>query len=105
MVSKFFFIAGLTQEHKCGRPLGFQIDEKTNTLYVADAYYGIWKVDLKTDKKQLLVSPQVPIEGKQPKLFNSIVLAENGDVYWTDSSSDFHLKDGAISILTDPSGR
>ncbi|KAJ0173586.1 hypothetical protein K1T71_010735 [Dendrolimus kikuchii] len=96
---------GLTQEHICGRPLGFQIDEKTNTLYVADAYFGIWKVNLKTDKKQLLVSPNVAIDGKVPKLFNSVIIGNNGDLYWTDSTTDFHLKDGAISMLTDPSGR
>ncbi|XP_075982621.1 adipocyte plasma membrane-associated protein hemomucin [Anticarsia gemmatalis] len=96
---------GLSKEHICGRPLGFQIDDSGKTLYVADAYHGIWKVDLKSDKKQLLVSPRVEIEKRQPKLFNSIALAKNGDFYWTDSSSDFNLKDGAISILTDPSGR
>ncbi|XP_060805117.1 adipocyte plasma membrane-associated protein Hemomucin [Amyelois transitella] len=97
--------ASLTQEHICGRPLGFAINEKTNQLYIADAYHGIWKVDLKTDKKQLLVSPRVAIEGRLPMLFNSIALADNGDFYWTDSSSDFQLKDGAYSVLTDPSGR
>ncbi|XP_030038229.2 uncharacterized protein LOC115453657 [Manduca sexta] len=96
---------GLVQEHICGRPLGFEIDEKSNTLYVADAYHGIWKVDLKTDKKQLLVSPQVAIGGRKPKLFNSLALAKNGDFYWTDSTSDFQLKDGVMSLFADPSGR
>ncbi|XP_053613332.1 adipocyte plasma membrane-associated protein Hemomucin-like [Plodia interpunctella] len=97
--------AGLIEEHKCGRPLGFAIDAKTNELYVCDAYHGIWKVDLKNDKKQLLVSPRKPVGGKRPMLINSIALAENGDFYWTDSTSDFHLKDGAYALLTDPSGR
>ncbi|XP_049877787.1 adipocyte plasma membrane-associated protein Hemomucin-like [Pectinophora gossypiella] len=96
---------GPMQEHKCGRPLGFEIDGKTGKMYVADAYYGIWKVDLKTDKKQLLVSPRVEIAGRAPKLFNSLALAKNGDIYWTDSTSDFHLHDGAKSMLADPSGR
>ncbi|XP_047033397.1 protein STRICTOSIDINE SYNTHASE-LIKE 7 [Helicoverpa zea] len=95
----------IIHEHICGRPLGFVIDERTETLYVADAYHGIWKVDLKSNKKQLLVSPRVEIEKRKPKLFNFITLAKNGDLYWTDSTSDFHLKDGAISMLTDPSGR
>lgn len=97
--------SGLSKEHICGRPLGFQIDDSGKTLYVADAYHGIWKVDLKTDKKQLLVSPRVEINKRQPKLFNSVALAKNGDFYWTDSSSDFNLKDAAIALLTDPSGR
>uniref|UniRef100_A0A2A4JI12 Strictosidine synthase conserved region domain-containing protein n=1 Tax=Heliothis virescens TaxID=7102 RepID=A0A2A4JI12_HELVI len=95
----------IMHEHICGRPLGFVIDERTEVLYVADAYYGIWKVDLKTNKKQLLVSPRVEIEKRTPKLFNFITLAKNGDLYWTDSTSDYHLKDGAISMITDPSGR
>ncbi|XP_063539251.1 adipocyte plasma membrane-associated protein Hemomucin-like [Cydia strobilella] len=96
---------GLSQEHICGRPLGFQIDANKNILYLVDAYHGIWKTDLKTDKKQLLVSPRVAIDGRVPRLFNHIALAKNGDFYWTDSSSDFSIKDGAISLLTDPSGR
>lgn len=99
-----FFTAGLSQEHICGRPLGFQIDEN-DIMYVADAYHGVWKVDLKNDKKQLLVSPQVAIDGRVPKLINSIALGKNGDLYWTDSTSDYHLKDGAMSSLSDPSGR
>ncbi|XP_059053150.1 adipocyte plasma membrane-associated protein Hemomucin-like [Achroia grisella] len=97
--------AGIHQEHICGRPLGFAIDEKKNTLYTADAYHGIWSVDLNTDKKQLLVSPNVEIDGRKPKLFNSVALAKNGDLYWTDSSSDFHLRDGVYSVLADPRGR
>ncbi|CAK1550501.1 unnamed protein product [Leptosia nina] len=96
---------GLTQEHICGRPLGFSIDENKHLMYVADAYYGIWRVDLKTDKKQALVTPDVPIEGKKPKLFNSVAVDKKGGVYWTDSSSDFPLKDGVFIGLSDPSGR
>ncbi|XP_026745332.1 adipocyte plasma membrane-associated protein-like [Trichoplusia ni] len=96
---------GLVHEHICGRPLGFQIDEAGKFMYVADAYHGIWKVDLKTDKKQLLVSPTAEIEKRTPKLFNSLALGKNGDFYWTDSTSDFHLKDGVLSLFADPSGR
>ncbi|XP_045776703.1 adipocyte plasma membrane-associated protein-like isoform X2 [Maniola jurtina] len=97
--------AGIIQEHICGRPLGFVIDEKNKLLYVADAYLGIWKVDLATDKKQLLVSPRVPIDGRIPKIFNSVALDKNGDLYWSDSSSDFYLRDGVLAALVDPSGR
>ncbi|XP_050354032.1 adipocyte plasma membrane-associated protein Hemomucin [Nymphalis io] len=96
---------GLVQEHICGRPLGFVIDEKNKLMYVADAYHGIWKVNLVTDKKQLLVSPRVPISGRTPKIFNSVALGQNGDLYWTDSSSDYQLKDGVFSLFSDPGGR
>jgi len=36
---------GLYEEHICGRPLGLDID-KNGFLYIADAYYGIFKVNL-----------------------------------------------------------
>lgn len=74
-------------------------------MYVADAYYGIWKVNLETFKKQLLVSPRVPINGKVPMTFNSVALAQNGDIFWTDSTSEYHLKDGITGIMCDPTGR
>jgi len=38
-------IDGLHEEHICGRPLGLNVD-KNGFLYVADAYYGIFKVNV-----------------------------------------------------------
>lgn len=35
-----------------------------NNLVVADAYYGIWLVDLKTGKKTNLVSANDELDGK-----------------------------------------
>ncbi|XP_013171026.1 PREDICTED: uncharacterized protein LOC106120273 [Papilio xuthus] len=96
---------GLSQEHICGRPLGLEIDETNNLLYVADAYYGIWKVNLKNNKKQLLVLPNEAIDDRYPKIFNDIALDKSGNLYWTHSSSDYDLKDGAMTPLSDPSGR
>lgn len=40
-----FGLDGLYEEHICGRPLGLSMD-KNGFLYVADAYYGIFKVNL-----------------------------------------------------------
>ncbi|XP_066249443.1 adipocyte plasma membrane-associated protein Hemomucin [Euwallacea similis] len=91
-------------ESICGRPLGLEFS-KDGLLYAADAYYGIFKVDVNTGKKEQLVSPKTEIEGKFPKLFNSLTLTSNGDIYWTDSTSEFTLEDGIFSILADPSGR
>lgn len=103
-LTKKNLLDGYWQEPKCGRPLGIEFD-KSGILYVADAYYGIWKVNIATGQKQLLVSPSVEIEGRKPKVFNSIALASNGDVYWTDSSSDIYLEDGIFGMLLDGSGR
>ncbi|CAG9813489.1 unnamed protein product, partial [Phaedon cochleariae] len=94
----------LYQEESCGRPLGIKFDQNGN-LYAADAYYGILKINVKTGEKQVIVDSNQEIAGRKPMLFNSIALATNGDIYWTDSSTDFHLKDGVFTILADPSGR
>lgn len=55
--------------------------------------------------KEQLVNPNTKIEGRAPKIVNSITLASNGDIYWTDSSTDFHLEDGVYSFLADGTGR
>uniref|UniRef100_U5ET89 Putative secreted mucin n=1 Tax=Corethrella appendiculata TaxID=1370023 RepID=U5ET89_9DIPT len=95
-------------EALCGRPLGMAFDTQGNNLIVADAYYGIWLVNLSNGKKELLISPDVVLDGKvkrKPKLFNSVAIAKNGDIYWTDSSSDFTIEDGAYTLFANPSGR
>lgn len=56
-----------TESHEdeiCGRPLGFDFDTITNSVIVADAYHGIWSVDLTSLKKTLLISPEQVLEGK-----------------------------------------
>lgn len=92
------------EESICGRPLGIVFDKDGN-LIAADSYYGIFRVNVKTGTKEQLVSPKTEIGGKKSKLFNSVALASNGDIYWTDSSSDFNLEDGVFTFLADPSGR
>jgi sugar lactone lactonase YvrE len=34
-----------------------------------------------------------------------VAVAKNGDIYWTDSSSDFTIQDGVYSFFANPSGR
>lgn len=92
------------EEEKCGRPLGLKFD-KQGRLYVVDAYYGVFKVDVKTGKYEKIIDISVPIEGKVAMLPNSIDVASNGDLFWTVSSNDFQLRDGMFSMLTDPTGR
>lgn len=97
------------EEDVCGRPLGLAFDTQGNNLIVADAYYGIWEVNLANGDKKRLVSRDVVLDGKtvnrKPRLFNSVVVAKNGDIYWTESSSDFDLQDGVYTIFANPSGR
>lgn len=91
-------------EKECGRPLGLQFD-KSGVLYVADAYYGIFKVDVTSGKYEKIVDISKPIEGTVPKLSNSLDIASNGDIYWSDSSREYLLQDGVYAGLANPSGR
>lgn len=95
---------GIWQEHKCGRPLGLKFNHK-GELFVADAYYGIFKVDITTRQYKNIVNSSEPIGGKTPKIVNSLDIAKNGDIYWTDSSTEFPLYDGTYTMLANPSGR
>ncbi|KAG7202561.1 hypothetical protein KM043_009757 [Ampulex compressa] len=95
---------GVWQENKCGRVLGLKFDNKGD-LYAVDAYNGIFKVNVKTGQYKLLINSSIPIEGKVAKIPNSLDIAKNGDIYWTDSSSDFPLYDGVYSAIANPSGR
>lgn len=45
---------GFFEEKICGRPLGMQFD-KDGTLVVADAYYGIFRVDVRTGKSIIIL--------------------------------------------------
>lgn len=56
-------------------------------------------------EKVQLVSPDEVIDGKKPKLFNSVSVASNGDVYWSDSSTEFELQDGLFDVFADGTGR
>ncbi|EGI67195.1 PREDICTED: adipocyte plasma membrane-associated protein-like [Acromyrmex echinatior] len=95
---------GIWQEHKCGRPLGLKFDKKGN-LYVADAYYGIFQVNVATGEYKNIVNITKPIDGKIPRMPNSIDIAKNGDIYWSDSNSHFAICDLVMTFLINPSGR
>lgn len=47
----------------------------------------------------------VPIEGVLPKLPNSLTIASDGIIYWTDSDTNFRLHDGVYTIFADGTGR
>ncbi|XP_037032227.1 adipocyte plasma membrane-associated protein-like isoform X2 [Bradysia coprophila] len=107
-VAKFGKPCELYQDALCGRPLGIAFDTISDDLIVADAYYGIWSVNPKTGDKKQLVSPNEKLDGEIPrpaKIFNSVAVSETGDIYWSDSSSDFYLEDGVQTFMANPSGR
>ncbi|KAL5237931.1 hypothetical protein ACI65C_005341 [Semiaphis heraclei] len=107
-VAKFGKVCdGLYDEHICGRPLGLNVDKK-GFLYVADSYYGIFKVNLNPDqygKKEQLVSMDEVIDGVRPKIPNSVVIASDDTMYWTDSDTNYKLHDGLYTLFVDGTGR
>lgn len=108
-VAKFGYpCEGIFEESRCGRPLGLAFDTIGNNLIVADAYFGIWEVELTQGKKKQLISPHQVFDGKvqrKAKIFNSVAVDKSGDIYWTDSSSDFAIEDGLYTVFANPSGR
>uniref|UniRef100_A0A182S9V2 Strictosidine synthase conserved region domain-containing protein n=1 Tax=Anopheles maculatus TaxID=74869 RepID=A0A182S9V2_9DIPT len=114
---------GTYSERICGRPLGLDFDTKGNNLIVADPYLGIWQVHIKTGEKKLLVSKdkaiiedgtepaagsstkRSTITTRQPNIPNAVAVARNGDVYWSDTASDFIFEDAIQAVLCNPSGR
>lgn len=42
---------------------------------------------------------------RKPKLFNAVAVQSNGDIFWTDSSSDYDRINGLLSFFANPSGR
>lgn len=58
-----------------------------------------------TKEYKNIINITKPIDGKKPQIPNSIDIAENGDLYWTDSSSAFPLYDGLHTFLANPAGR
>lgn len=95
---------GFHEEKICGRPLGMEFD-KDGSLVVVDAYYGIFRVDVNTGAKIQLVSMETEIDGVKPMLPNSLAIHSNGDIYWSDSSTEFYLEDGLFDTFADGSGR
>ena len=77
-------------------------------MIVSDAYFGIWEVNLETGDKKNLVSSEEVLPGninRTTRFFNSVAVAKNGDIYFTDSSSDHTIIQTIVVLLTNPSGR
>uniref|UniRef100_A0A1B6MR15 Strictosidine synthase conserved region domain-containing protein n=1 Tax=Graphocephala atropunctata TaxID=36148 RepID=A0A1B6MR15_9HEMI len=95
---------GLYEPEICGRPLGLSFDSK-GFMYTADAYYGIFKVNVSTGEYYQLVSMDTKIGEKAPKFPNSLTVAKDGSVYWTDSSTTHSYHDGMYMMLGNGNGR
>lgn len=95
---------GKWEEDRCGRPLGMRFDKQGN-LYVADAYYGIYKIDVKSGEKIALYTSDTLIDGRPSVVVNDLDVSKSGDIYFTDSSR-WPLKTGIYGALEmTPKGR
>lgn len=45
------------------------------------------------------------IDGVKPKIPNSVIVASDETVYWTDSDTNYLLNDGLYTLFADGTGR
>ncbi|XP_076937654.1 protein STRICTOSIDINE SYNTHASE-LIKE 3-like [Bidens hawaiensis] len=90
-------------EHICGRPLGLRFDKKTGDLYIADAYFGLLKVGPEGGLATPLVTE---IEGIPLKFTNDLDIDDEGNIYFTDSSTKYHRRNFMHVVFSaDDTGR
>lgn len=86
----------LKDEHICGRPLGLRFDKKTGDLYIADAYLGIMKVG---PQGGLATALTTEADGLPLRFTNDLDIDDQGNVYFTDSSSVFQRRYVSFQVL------
>ncbi|CAB0010693.1 unnamed protein product [Nesidiocoris tenuis] len=65
----------------------------------------IVKVGQSCETLDSIVDVDTEIEGKKPMLPNSISVAKDGRIFWTDSSTTHKLNDGLMTVFGSPNGR
>ncbi|XP_044069446.1 adipocyte plasma membrane-associated protein isoform X1 [Siniperca chuatsi] len=81
------------EESSCGRPLGIRVGPN-GTLFVADAYLGLFEVDPATGDATRLVSGGQVVAGRKLSFINDLAVTRDGKkVYFTDSSSRWQRRD------------
>lgn len=89
---------GIWEEEVCGRPLGMRFD-KQGKLYVIDAYYGLYVVDVNTGMTRNLVAGGQDIEGKKLLFGDDLELDSDGSIYFTEASNRWPLKKIMYTVL------
>ncbi|KAK2489580.1 hypothetical protein MC885_010199 [Smutsia gigantea] len=86
-------------EPACGRPLGIRAGPN-GTLFVADAYKGLFEVDPWKREVKLLLSSDTPIEGRKLSFVNDLTVTRDGrKIYFTDSSSKWQRRDYLLLFM------
>lgn len=92
-------------ESYCGRPMGMAFDHDGLRLYIADAYTGLFRVNVDERTKEKLTDTDN--EGKKLKFLNGVTVSKTtGRVYITESSVKFRRRDShRLFLQGGPSGR
>ncbi|XP_013015172.1 adipocyte plasma membrane-associated protein isoform X2 [Cavia porcellus] len=86
-------------EPACGRPLGIRVGPN-GTLFVADAYKGLFEVNPQKRQVKLLLSSEMPIEGRKMSFVNDLTITRDGrKIYFTDSSSKWQRRDFLLLVM------
>lgn len=86
-------------EPTCGRPLGIRVGPN-GTLFVVDAYKGLFEVNPQKRSVKLLLSSETPIEGKKMSFVNDLTITRDGrKIYFTDSSSKWQRRDYLLLVI------
>ncbi|XP_038586158.1 adipocyte plasma membrane-associated protein-like isoform X2 [Micropterus salmoides] len=81
------------EEPSCGRPLGIRVGPN-GTLFVADAYLGLFEVNPTTGEATRLVSGGQVVAGRKLSFINDVAVTQDGKkLYFTDSSSRWQRRD------------
>ncbi|XP_038660812.1 adipocyte plasma membrane-associated protein [Scyliorhinus canicula] len=86
-------------EPTCGRPLGIRVGPN-GTLFVTDAYYGLFEINPVTGEMEMLISAQKVIQGRRMAFVNDLSITQDGrKIYFTDSSSKWQRKDNRYLVM------
>ncbi|XP_069036030.1 adipocyte plasma membrane-associated protein isoform X2 [Lepisosteus oculatus] len=86
-------------EPTCGRPLGIRVG-LNGTLFVADAYLGLFEVNPVTGAVDTLVSTRNPVAGRRLSFVNDLDVTRDGrKIFFTDSSSKWPRRDYSYLIM------
>lgn len=81
------------EEPSCGRPLGIRIGPN-GTLFVADAYLGLFEVNPTTGEAKMLVKGGEEVGGRKLSFINDLAVTQDGKkVFFTSSSSRWQRRD------------
>ncbi|MBN3317820.1 APMAP protein, partial [Atractosteus spatula] len=93
------FTGSRDDEPTCGRPLGIRVGPN-GTLFVADAYLGLFEVNPVTGAVDTLVSTRNPVAGRRLSFVNDLDVTRDGrKIFFTDSSSKWPRRDYSYLIM------